>query len=64
VVQKTLDSLLIRLVLRPGDHTSQLTKMEAEVHRVLGPTIAVRLEAVAEIPLTPSGKFRVSISEL
>jgi phenylacetate-CoA ligase len=51
-------------VLRPGDHTSQLTKMEAEVHRVLGPTIAVRFETVSEIPLTPSGKFRVSISEL
>jgi len=64
VVQKQLDCLILKLVLRPGEHKEQLRRLDQELRRVLGSHIMVQIETVANIPLTPSGKFRVTVSEL
>ena len=64
VIQEQLQSLRIKLVLREGDASAQLQRMEQEIKRVLGDSITINLERVPEIPLTKSGKFRVTVSQL
>lgn len=64
VIQKTRERLEIKLVLREEDCAAQLRQIEQEIRKVLGPQVALDLQRVTEIPLTPSGKFRVTISEL
>lgn len=64
VVQKTLQHLHIKVLLRDGNRTDDLARLEIEIRKVLGTSIGVRIEVVSEIPLTASGKFRVTVSEL
>jgi phenylacetate-CoA ligase len=65
VVQKQLGLLHIRLVLGgDGRHAEQVGHMQAEIRRVLGDSIQTQFEQVTEIAQTPSGKFRVTVSEL
>jgi phenylacetate-CoA ligase len=64
VVQKQLDRLHIKLVVPNGDPTEQLRQAEREIRNILGDTITIDFERVDEIPLSASGKFRVTVSEL
>lgn len=64
VVQKTLDALEIKLVLRDEGHTTQFQRMEREIKRVLGHSIIINFNRVDKIPLTASGKFRVTVSNV
>lgn len=64
VVQKRLDLLQIRLVLREGANGDTMRGMEREIRRVLGDRIQIHFESVSEIAQTASGKHRVTISEL
>ncbi len=64
VVQKRTDLLEIKLVLRDGEQNGQLERIELEIRKVLGTTITVNLKPVDEIHQSPSGKFRVTISEI
>ena len=64
VIQKQLDHLTIKLVLRPDSPKEQLDRIQQEIRKVMGPAIKVEIEPVGEIPRTVSGKFRVTVSEL
>ncbi|VTR93662.1 polysaccharide biosynthesis protein : CapK related-protein OS=Planctomyces limnophilus (strain ATCC 43296 / DSM 3776 / IFAM 1008 / 290) GN=Plim_3882 PE=4 SV=1: AMP-binding [Gemmata massiliana] len=61
VVQESNSRVEIRLVLRPGwDDTSRI-RLDAELRKVLGSTIAIDVTPVASIPLTAAGKLRVVV---
>lgn len=64
VVQRRLDAFDIVLVRDRGfgDHT--LAQIREEMARAVGPGIAYNFVYADAIPLTPSGKLRVTISEL
>ncbi len=64
VVQKDLRRLHVRIVKDHRFDTTSMSRLDEQVRRVLGPRIDVRYEFVPEIPLTPSGKQRVTISEI
>jgi phenylacetate-CoA ligase len=64
VIQKRLDLLEVKLVLRDSNHADQLTRIRQEITQRLGNAITVNIERVTEIPQTASGKFRVTVSEL
>ena len=64
VVQKRIDLLQIKLVLRDGEYAEQLRVIRQEIGRVVGDAITVNLERVDEIPQSDSGKFRVTVSEI
>ncbi|MCK5875641.1 MAG: phenylacetate--CoA ligase family protein [Alcanivoracaceae bacterium] len=64
VVQKTLEHLLVRIVAGSEfDDAARRLLMNA-LHTHLGADLQVDLQLVSEIPLTASGKLRVTISEL
>jgi phenylacetate-CoA ligase len=64
VVQKRLDLLEINLVMRSTEQLEQYRRIEHEILNVLGSAITVHLQCVERIPESPSGKFRVTISEI
>lgn len=64
IVQDALDSLRIKVV--PNGEFQQATRMgiEKKLTDVVGPAMNVSFEQVSEIPLTPSGKYRVTVSNV
>jgi phenylacetate-CoA ligase len=64
VIQKQIDQISIKLVLRDGQHPELLDRLQREIKRVLGNSIRTEFETVSEIAQTSSGKFRVTVSEL
>lgn len=64
VRQRRLDALDIAVVAGPQFNEEQQQFVRREIARVLGEGVAVDLHLVDDIPLTPSGKLRVTISEL
>lgn len=64
VVQQTLQKLVLRIVAgKEFNDTARRLLMNA-LHSHLGANLQVDLQMVSEIPLTASGKLRVTISEL
>jgi phenylacetate-CoA ligase len=63
VVQKAPDVLVVRLVRAPGFDQASLDFLRHEIGKVFGPRMQVRFEFPAEIPLTSSGKLRVTVNE-
>lgn len=65
VVQHRLDDFTISIVAGTGfDGSIAEQYIRREVHKVIGDASTLRLRLVEDIPLTPTGKFRVTISEL
>lgn len=64
VVQKQLDALQIRIVRDQDFDPSTIELVRRELVKVLGNSVALDFEFVADIPLTQTGKQRVTISEL
>lgn len=64
LVQRQLDRLELSIVRNSGFDDSSLAYIRREVHKVLGDTVALHCHFVDDIPLTPSGKLRVTVSEL
>lgn len=64
LVQRQLDRLDLSIVRGPGFDDASLAYIRREVNKVLGDSIELRCDFVDEIPLTPSGKLRVTVSEL
>ncbi|MBB6188318.1 phenylacetate--CoA ligase family protein [Rhodanobacter sp. MP7CTX1] len=64
VVQRRLDQLELVMVRGPGFDESSLAYIRREVAKVVGDSIELRCEFVDDIPLTPSGKLRVTVSQL
>ncbi len=64
VVQRRLDQLELALVRGPGFDDSSLDYIRHELAKVVGDSLAIHFRFVEDIPLTPSGKWRVTMSEL
>jgi len=64
LVQRRLDRLDLSIVRNSGFDDSSLAYIRREVHKVLGDSVALHCHFVDDIPLTPSGKLRVTVSEL
>lgn len=64
VVQKTLQKLVLRVVAGEQFDAAARRLLLTALHSHLGVSLEVDLQLVDEIPLTASGKLRVTISEL
>lgn len=64
VVQRRLDRLDLAIVRGQGFDDAALAYIRREVDKVLGDSVALDVRYVDDIPLTPSGKLRVTVSEL
>lgn len=64
VVQRELASLDVNVVRGNGFDEQAMERIAGELRSQLGEHVAVRIHYVDDIPLTPTGKHRVTISEL
>ena len=64
LVQRQLDRLDLAIVRGAGFNDASLASIRREVGKVLGESITLDCRFVDDIPLTPSGKLRVTVSEL
>jgi len=64
VVQKHIDRFEILLVRDDGFDGSAIDLVRSELIKLVGESVALDFHYVDDIPLTPSGKLRVTISEL
>lgn len=64
VVQETLDRFTLKVVPGPEFGAAQEDYVRREVAKVLGADAGLELQRVDDIPLTDSGKFRVTVSRL
>jgi phenylacetate-CoA ligase len=64
VVQKELKALQIKLVKNTSFQTSDFDFMQKEINKVMGEEIQVHFDFVDDIPLTRTGKHRVTICQL
>lgn len=64
VVQVRRDRLRIKIVPGAGFGDEQERYIRCEVARVLGPGMGLELARVESIPLTRTGKFRVTVSQI
>ena len=64
VVQDRVDRLTVRLVTDGSFEEGQLETIRREVHKTVGGSLQVEFAFVDQIPLTATGKFRVTVSEL
>jgi phenylacetate-CoA ligase len=64
VVQKQLDAFEILIVPDAGFDAGIIEHVRSELVKVVGDSVALNFRLTDEIPLTPSGKQRVTVSEL
>ena len=64
VVQRSLDTILMRLVVNPDFDAMAEAQVRDEIRKLVGDSVAVEFEYRDEIALTASGKRRVTICEL
>ena len=64
VHQRALDRLHISVVAEAAFDVAAETRAREQIGRVFGDAVAISIERVAELPLGPSGKSRVTVSEL
>lgn len=64
LVQRQLDQLDLSIVRGPGFDDASLAFIRQEIHKVLGDSVQLNCHFVDDIPLTRSGKTRLTISEL
>ena len=64
VIQNTIFDLEIKLIVNDEFSAQDLEKIEAETKKILGNDINLQLNIVDDIPLTSSGKRRVTISNI
>ena len=64
VVQERLDEICVRIVPAEGESTDSMQEVRERLRQDLGDSIEIKLELVDEIPLTPAGKRRITVSLL
>jgi phenylacetate-CoA ligase len=64
LIQRRLDRLDLTIVRGDGFNDASLAYIRREVSKVLGDSTELHCHFVDDIPLTPSGKLRVTVSEL
>ncbi len=64
VIQESKDQLVLKIVAKNGIEKDRLDFCLAEIVKTAGNAMQVEFKFVDEIPLTKSGKYRVTISEI
>ena len=64
VIQKSINRLVIKIVLNEKPSQDRLDFCQNEIRKVFGQDMVVDFEFVDDIPLTLTGKHRVTISEI
>ncbi|MBL4574587.1 MAG: phenylacetate--CoA ligase family protein, partial [Opitutaceae bacterium] len=64
VIQKSKNQLQIKLVLKRDLTQEQFQFCQSEIKKVFGQDMNIEFDIVNDIPLTPTGKYRVTISEI
>ena len=64
VIQKAQDQLILKIVKKSDLTSEQLDFCQEEIRKVTGVEMRIDFQFVDEIPLTTSGKYRVTISEI
>jgi phenylacetate-CoA ligase len=64
VIQEKLDLLIIKLVPTTELSEATIKRIDGEIHKVVGPAMLIKYEIVSDIPLTATGKYRVTVSNL
>jgi len=64
VIQDALDKLMIKIVRTPDLKESDFETMKKEIFKIMGTKIQIDFQFVADIPLTQTGKYRVTVSNL
>ena len=64
MVQKRLDAFEILVVPDEGFDPGVIERVRSELMKVVGDSVALEFRLTDEIPLTPSGKQRVTVSDL
>lgn len=64
VIQDKIESVDIKLVLDPSGEPDFINDLKSVMMETLGQDIGVNIQVVNEIPLTSSGKLRVTINNL
>ena len=64
VVQDDLDHMIVKIVPAPTFTPAVRDSVHAELMKMFGDSLTIVYELVDEIPLTPSGKLRVTVSNL
>jgi len=64
ILQKDLNVLIVKIIKDTNFDHSQLSSMREEIVKVVGNSVQVVFEFVDNIPLTQTGKFRVTISNI
>jgi phenylacetate-CoA ligase len=62
ILQRRRDLFEIRLAPTDRDHDDNVALLHAELLKIVGPGVEVRIELVDELDFEPSGKFRVGRS--
>jgi len=64
IVQEDVDTVVVTVVAAPGWSRDDETDVRQALRTRLGPDVEVRVETVAAIPRTQSGKFRYVVSRV
>lgn len=64
IVQDTLDVLRVCIVKGPGYDEAVEADIQRQLRRIFNSALTIRVEYLDEIPLTPAGKLRVTVSNL
>ena len=64
VIQESFDSLVVKIVPNPRYPNVPLNLIEQEIRKVIGTKMNLEIQLVDDIPLSPSGKFRITISKI
>jgi phenylacetate-CoA ligase len=64
VIQEKLSSLIVKLKVNENINNNEIEKIRKSLHQVIGDGVEIDIQIVDEIPLTKSGKHRVTISLL
>ncbi len=64
VLQKTMDKITIKMVCNENYSEEDQKFLETEIEKVMGKEIEIEFQLVDDIPLTKTGKHRVTVSEL
>jgi phenylacetate-CoA ligase len=64
IVQADRRAVEVRVVKNGQCNDAEVTLLRAKLHEYLGSTMRIEIREVAEIPRTPAGKLRVTVSEI
>ncbi|RLI92390.1 MAG: phenylacetate--CoA ligase family protein [Candidatus Altiarchaeales archaeon] len=64
VIQESIDSLVVKIIPNPRYPNVPIDLIKKEIKKVIGTKMNLEIQLVDDIPLSPSGKFRVTISKI